>query len=141
MDKEQITRILEENGIRPTAVHILVARMLVNAESPLSLAELETSLDTAPKSTIFRTLNLFLQHRLVQGIEDGSNSLKYEFCHTQGNNKFDDMHIHFYCEECQHTYCLKNIQIPTIELPDGYSMDSINYMVKGICNKCNSNKQ
>ena len=34
----------------------------------------------------------------------------------------------------QQTY---RIKIPVAELPEGYVMDTINYMVKGVCPKCN----
>lgn len=129
--------LLKERGIRPTAVRLLVARLLSQSESPLSLADIEEKLDTAPKSTIFRTLTLFQVHNLVHSIEDGSGSLKYELCHSHGHDSANDMHTHFFCEKCQRTYCFKQIQIPAIELPEGFTMHSVNYIVKGICDKCN----
>lgn len=128
--------LLKERGIRPTAVRLLVAKLLSQSESPLSLADIETELDTAPKSTIFRTLTLFQSHNLVHSIEDGSGSLKYELCHSHGHDNANDMHTHFFCERCQRTYCFKQIQIPAIELPQGFTMHSVNYIVKGICDKC-----
>ena len=129
-------KLLKERGIRPTAMRLLVARSLSEAESPLSLSDIEAKLDTAPKSTIFRTLTLFQSHNLVQSIEDGSGSLKYELCYSHGHENENDMHTHFFCEKCQRTYCFKEIQIPRIELPEGFTMNSINYIVKGICDKC-----
>lgn len=138
MESDSIAKLLTECDIRPTAVRMLVARTLIDAEHPLSLAEVEESLDTAPKSTIFRALTLFLQHGLIHSIEDGSGSLKYEFHHRSGSHTPNDMHIHFYCEKCQRTYCLRNINIPTIELPAGFSMRTVNYIVKGVCEKCKS---
>lgn len=127
---------LESKGIRPTAVRLLVAQVLANAASPLSLSDIETMLDTAPKSTIFRALNLFLEHRLVHSFEDGSGSLKYELCNGDAECSVNDMHTHFYCEKCQRTFCFKTIQVPTIELPCGFTMRSVNYMIKGLCDKC-----
>ena len=130
--------LLEEHGIRPTAVRLLVVRILAQTDSPLSLSEIEATLDTAPKSTIFRALTLFETHKLVHTIEDGSGSLKYELSHHR--KSIDDRHPHFFCEACQRTYCIKEIQIPTIELPKGFTMHSFNYIIKGICDKC-CNKQ
>ncbi|MBQ2778581.1 MAG: transcriptional repressor [Bacteroidaceae bacterium] len=128
--------LLRERGIRPTAVRLLVVRILAEADAPLSLAEIEAMLDTAPKSTIFRALTLFQTHRLVHSIEDGSGSLKYELCHSHDHDTLNDRHTHFFCEVCQRTYCFKHIQIPAIELPQGFTMHSVNYIVKGICDKC-----
>lgn len=131
-----IVNRLESKGIRPTAVRLLVAQVLAEATMPLSLADIEMILDTAPKSTIFRALNLFLEHRLVHCFEDGSGSLKYELCHSDDECSIDDMHTHFYCERCQRTFCFKTIQVPAIELPLGFTMNSVNYMIKGVCDKC-----
>lgn len=137
MNTSDIVNRLNSKGIRPTAVRLLVAQTLGEATSPLSLADIENALDTAPKSTIFRALNIFLEHRLVHCFEDGSGSLKYELCHSDDDCSINDMHTHFYCEKCQRTFCLRSTQIPTIELPDGFTMSSINYMVKGVCRECN----
>ena len=46
----------------------------------MSVTDLEDKLDTVDKSTIFRTLTLFLSHHLIHGVDDGSGSLKYAVC-------------------------------------------------------------
>ena len=139
-DKESIHKRMEECSIRPTPVRMLVALTLYNAEGPLSLLDIETMLDTAPKSTIFRALNLFLQHHIVHSIEDGSGSLKYEYCHCNDNHSHDRMHTHFYCENCQRTFCLKDTYIPHVELPEGFTMRTVNYIIKGVCSECKNTK-
>lgn len=136
MDNDSLIKWFQHKGIRPTAVRLLVARVLAEATTPLSLSDIEGTLDTAPKSTIFRALNLFLEHHLVHGFEDGSGSFKYELRDNDGLSGASGMHVHFFCERCNRTYCFKDKQIPSIELPDGFSMNSVNYMIKGICDKC-----
>ena len=130
-----VTR-LEKKGIKPTALRILILRTMMEAKYAVSLADLDDRLDTVDKSTIFRTLTLFLSHHLIHGIEDGSGSLKYEVCGSECSCSVDDMHTHFYCEKCHRTFCFKGIRIPVIDLPEGFLMDSINYMVKGTCADC-----
>lgn len=127
---------LEKKGVKPTAVRILVFKAIAEAGSPVSLLDLETRLETVDKSTIFRSLNVFLAHHVVHDIEDGSGSLKYEACTGEETCSIDDMHTHFYCEVCHHTFCFRGIHIPVIHLPDGFEMHGINYMVKGICREC-----
>lgn len=102
----------------------------------LSLIELETLLGTVDRSTIFRTLNHFLAHHMVHDIEDGSGSLKYEVCPDEDTCTVDDMHTHFYCEVCHRTFCFPSIHIPVVDLPEGFRLHSINYMVKGVCREC-----
>lgn len=127
---------LTERGVKPTAMRLLVYQELHKARHPLSLKELEERMVTADRSTIFRTLTLLLQHHLVHGIEDGSGALKYEACHGHHECTLEDQHSHFYCESCHRTFCLHDIPIPLVNLPQGFRAITINYMIKGICPQC-----
>lgn len=137
MDENQVfINKLQSRGIKPTANRILIIKAIEEASRAVSIHELEKIMYPMDKSSIFRTLNLFFKHHLVHAIEDGSGSLKYEICDGEDDCSIDDMHAHFYCESCHRTICLKSTLIPVIGLPEGFSMHSINYMVKGICDQC-----
>lgn len=125
-----------KHGIHPTATRILVLDEMLKGQRPVSLSELEEQLDTVDKSTVFRALTLFLKHHLIHAIEDGSGVLKYEVC--EGEDYCDDMHIHFYCNICHRTFCLKDTPVPVVRLPEGFEMHFVNYMVKGICKDCSA---
>lgn len=135
----EIEQRLEHRGVKLTAMRLLVYEELERAQRPLSLRELEERMQTAERSTIFRTLTLLLEHHLVHSIEDGSGSLRYEICHGHDDCTPDDQHTHFYCERCHRTFCFRETKIPQVELPEGFQMSSINYMVKGLCPDCASN--
>jgi len=136
MMTEHYVEILEHHGIKPTANRIVVVKALDGADRPLSLTELESSIKTIDKSGVFRALTLFREHHLVHVIEDGGDGVRYELCHSHDETYDDDMHVHFYCEQCRRTYCLDDIKIPPVQLPGGFLMNSVNYMVKGICPAC-----
>lgn len=128
--------ILTHGGVKPTANRILVIKALQRSGAPLSMTELETELDPMEKSSIFRVLTLLLKHSLVHAIEDGRGIAKYELCHGEHHGDRHDMHAHFYCERCQQVTCFESIHAPVPDLPDGFEIKSVNYMLKGICNKC-----
>ena len=136
MDENKYTTLLEAHDIKPTANRLIVLRTLDGADRPMSLTELEYKILTIDKSGIFRTLSLFREQHLVHVIEDGGDGVRYELCHSHHDDIDDDLHVHFYCEQCQQTYCLEHIPVPTINLPEEYIMTSVNYMVKGICPHC-----
>lgn len=136
METTAIEDRFQQRGIRPTAMRLLVYRELERCHSPQSLRDLEDRMVTADRSTIFRTLTLLLQHHLIHAIEDGSGALKYEICHGHDECTIDDQHTHFYCEVCEHTYCLHNTPIPQVELPGGFHIHTINYLIKGVCPNC-----
>ena len=122
--------------IRPTAIRVLVLRTLLEMKQAMSVSDLEAQLDTVDKSTIFRTINLFLSHHLIHAIDDGSGSLKYAVCSDRCMCSIDDLHPHFYCEICHRTFCLEKMHIPVVTLPENFSLHSINYVLKGICGAC-----
>jgi Fur family ferric uptake transcriptional regulator len=44
--------------------------------------------------------------------------------------------VHFYCEHCQRTMCLHDVAIPDVALPEGFTLSSANFVLKGICAEC-----
>lgn len=136
----KVESILEKKGVKPTPNRLLVLKGLLDAGRPVSLSELEIILDSVDRSSIFRVLSLFAAHHVVHEMEDGSGMMKYEVCSGVDGCSLDDMHVHFHCEVCGTTYCLKDMRIPDVELPDGFSMESVNFMIKGICPACKEAK-
>ena len=67
---------LSLRDIKPTAMRLLILRTMMEMKRAVSVTDLEDKLDTVDKSTIFRTLTLFLSHHLIHGVDDGSGSLK-----------------------------------------------------------------
>lgn len=136
MDEAKSIEMLLEHGIRPTANRIMLVRTLAEAKRPLTMTELENLVDTIDKSNIFRALALFREQHLVHVLQDGADAVRYELCHSHDEEHDNDVHAHFYCERCGQTYCLNDIPIPMVALPEGYRMSTINYLIKGVCPKC-----
>lgn len=137
MSNNDVEDILTRKEVKPTSNRILVMRELIKASHPVSLADLEISLGfSMDKASIFRVLELFSEKDIVHVIEDGSRSLKYELCHSGTHHTISDQHVHFYCERCKETYCFEDVSVPLVNIPEGFSPHTINYMIKGICPKC-----
>ena len=142
MNRQELETLLEKKGIRLTSNRILIIKELSNAKSPLSLADLEACLGyTLDKASIFRVLELFARKELVHVIEDGSRSQKYEICHGHGQHSISDQHVHFYCENCKEIICMESVKVPMVKLSEGFEAQSVNYVVKGICARCNKKSQ
>ena len=136
MNEADCTQLLEAHGIKPTANRIVVVRELARSLRPATLAELEAKIQTIDKSNIFRALTLFREQHLVHVIEGGSEGVRYELCHSHDDEHDEDIHPHFYCEQCGQTYCLDYTDIPDIKLPAGFEKKSANLMIKGKCAGC-----
>lgn len=137
MEYKDIEIRLEKKGIKGTANRITVYRALASADVPVTLSMLEDELVTVDKSSIFRVLALFLEHDVVHTFEDGRGVLHYELCGKEGHCDLSDSHLHFYCETCHKSFCLDDVQLPELSLPQGFSAHSVSFVVKGICPECN----
>ena len=129
-------KLLTEHGVKVTANRILVARALSQAERPLSLTELEQVLETMDKSSMFRTLSAFREAHLVHVLEDAGEGMRYELCYSHDEHHDDDLHVHFYCTSCHRTFCLWDIPVPEVEVPNGYLPESYSFLVRGLCPEC-----
>ena len=132
-----IESLLYARNVKPTANRLLIARVMANAAAPLSLADIETALDTIDRSVISRTLALFRERHVVHTIEDGGNAVRYELCRSRHDTAADDdTHVHFHCLRCGRTTCLEHVAVPPVTMPDGYVAHTANYVVKGVCPFC-----
>ena len=141
MNSQDMISRLESKGIRPTANRILVMKTLMGEQNPQSLSNLERKMVSMDKSSIFRTLTLFLEHDVIHAFEDGRGVLCYELCEEKGACDHHDGHIHFYCESCQRSFCMEDIHIPSFELPEGFYPHSISFVIKGECPDCRKKHQ
>lgn len=128
--------LLDRHGVRPTSVRILAYKVMQEFQDTFSLADLETALETVDKSSISRTLNIFVEHHLLHKIEDGDGVTQYCLCHNDHVCEAEELHCHFYCEKCHKTYCLDKIHIPVVQCPEGYELRQIDYLLKGLCPHC-----
>ena len=114
----------------------LVYEVLSKHKKALSLYEIEQQFDNVDRSTIFRTLRTFLDNYLIHSIDDGSGAVRYALCDDDCTCKLNDLHIHFLCNKCGQTHCMKNMPVPQMDLPKGFSFESANFVIKGICPNC-----
>ncbi len=136
MNSEDIEKRLEQKGVKPTANRILVYKVLAGLKNPASLSNIEGLLLSMDKSSIFRVLTLFHEHDVVHSFEDGRGILNYELCLSKGACNMKDNHVHFYCESCQRSFCLEDVHIHDIQLPEGFHAHSLSFVIKGECADC-----
>ena len=160
MTNDQIVEHLQHHDVRPTAVRILIWRTLLSFDYAFALADLEGVLPTVDRSTLFRALTLFAQHDLLHPLDDGSGQQKYCICdadedachchecvpmgveadadaHAERHHHHAQCeHVHLTCVKCGRTYCLKNEQIPQVEVPEGFRILHVQYVIQGVCPRC-----
>ena len=129
---------LKKAGIRITALRLMIWRLMRHEINHIfSLADLEEAIPTVDKSTLFRTLTLFSDSHLLHNIDDGSGTQKYCVCHHDDTRQCLG-HVHLTCVKCHKTFCLNNVTIPPVTLPEGFIPEETEYVVKGICGQCSA---
>ena len=131
-----LEELFAQHGVKLTANRLLIAQALEEAGRPLSMTELEDRLETIDKSNVFRALTAFRDAHLVHVLEDTGDGVRYELCLSHHDDEDDDVHVHFYCIKCHRTFCLHEVPVPPVTVPEGYEPESVSYLVKGICPEC-----
>ena len=127
---------LTSRNIKPTAMRELVLDILTVQTASISLSDLEQNFHKSDKVTLYRTLKTFEEKKLIHSIDDGTGAVKYALCKETCQCHPEELHVHFYCQKCQHTFCLSDIPIPSINLPVNFSIENVNMVVKGVCSNC-----
>lgn len=136
--KDALEQKLEAKGIKPTTMRNLVLGHLLQQRSAISLSELEKALSPVDRITVYRTLKTFEEHCLVHSIDDGTGASKYALCKEDcDDSPHHDLHVHFYCNTCNETFCLPKTLIPAITLPTGFKPEEMSLVMKGVCQQCN----
>lgn len=131
----QEEQILVASGIRPTAIRLMILKGIISHDHTFTLTDLEQQMMTLDRSTLFRTLMLFVKHKLLHEIDNGSGAKL--FCRCECNHKHQHTpHIHFTCIACHKTFCIKDIDVSQVPKPEGYEVKEINLVMKGLCPKC-----
>ena len=133
--KSNDNKLLNKN-VKPTAMRELVLDALLEQNVAISLSDLEKKFNRVDKVTLYRTLKTFEEKKLIHSIDDGTGAVKYALCKETCQCHPEELHVHFYCLKCQHTFCLTDIPIPSINLPVNFSIENINMVVKGVCSNC-----
>ncbi|MCX2738349.1 Fur family transcriptional regulator [Pontibacter anaerobius] len=137
MDKAQ--QLLSDYGLRKTGCRLQVLQQFLQNDHALSHADLERLIGKDyDRVTIYRTLYSFEDKGLIHSIKDVSGAIKFALCEpdTCSQHKHRDNHIHFNCNTCGQTFCLNDVDIPLLTLPEGYMADRLHFSAEGTCKGC-----
>ncbi len=136
--KEEITTILKRNSLSVTASREKILTLFLGQDVALSHSDIEKKAgEKFDRVTVYRTLQTFTDKGIIHTIPTVDNAILYALCKdncTQGHHH--DQHVHFICDKCAQTFCLDNVVTPDVKLPQGYTSQQIEVVVKGVCKAC-----
>ena len=132
------TEILQKHDLRKTAIRLQMLEIFFVTSHAVTANGLEESLANFDRVTIYRTLQTFLEKNILHKIPDESGTARFALIKSSYSTKeaTNADHVHFKCQRCQVTRCIEDIAVPIINLPKGYLVDHISYLVQGTCPNC-----
>jgi Fe2+ or Zn2+ uptake regulation protein len=133
---EQLKIMLNEKGLKPTYQRLRILEYMSNHEKCHPTAEmiyeaLAPEIPTISVTTIYNTLNAFLEKGLVSAETITGKEIRYDLLTSP--------HHHFLCNKCGAIIDL-DIRCPfvdrEIESIDGHKIIAVHGYFRGICKKC-----
>jgi Fur family peroxide stress response transcriptional regulator len=134
--KEDVARILRENGYRATSQRLAIYEALRTAASHPTVADVHESVSeehpTISLATVYKTLQIFTKVGLAREMALKEESTRYDLR--------DEAHINLICNKCgkiQDFFCenLKDLT-STIESDTDFKVTGGSFEVYGICGDC-----
>ncbi len=130
--------ILKKAGLRVTPFREKVLKVFQsNPHAAVRNHDLEKQIGQHDRITLYRTLRSFEEKHIIHKVSDSSNDIKYALCHQDCEiHRGSVNHPHFLCTNCEQTYCLESLGELSINLPENYTLNSIQVALSGICAQC-----
>ena len=137
MSPNLVLLALHRCNVRPTRVRESVLQRLCQSPFALSGADIEKQLvPPADRITLYRTLRLFEERGLIHRVIDHCEIVRYAICVSLTAPGAGADHVHFKCSACQHIYCLSEVAVPRVVLPDQYRVVRGDHLLSGVCARC-----
>ena len=140
VDNERLVRLLRKNKLKVTQPRLSVLYVISDKETAISQPDLEKLLgNEIDRVTLYRVLATFEEKGILHKIFDLHGTATYALCSTDcDEHHHHDEHVHFICSSCNSIYCLDDIKLPKITLPEGYQLNSVGINAVGLCAQCKS---
>lgn len=124
---------LKQNGIKPSYQRIKIYEFLMGTKAHPTVdviyKALVKDIPTLSKTTVYNTLNLFIENRIAQLITIEENETRYD--------ADTSLHGHFKCTACGHVldFHVDRELLNPVEL-EGYKVEEQHLYFKGLCAEC-----
>ncbi len=137
MKYSELKRSLKNHNLRITDCRMDVLELFQNANHALSFKDLEESLTSYDRVTLYRTIYSFEEKGLLHSIPNDTGVMVYGLCQGHCTSQaHNDDHVHFKCQKCGSIECLPAYHVPKINIP-GYDIHHSDLIINGICTSCN----
>jgi Fur family ferric uptake transcriptional regulator len=135
--KNNFEALLERANLKKTAPRLKVLSLLSVKNVATSQPDLERVLSDIDRVTLYRILNTFEEKGIIHKVFDLNGTSNFAMCSSDcEENHHHDEHLHFNCTNCKNVYCLDDLHLPPINLPEGFKSEGFTLYATGLCPKC-----
>jgi len=135
--REDAEFFIKQAGLRVTEIRKKILNALLVIKNPLSHADISAlpGFSDLDRVTIYRNLWLLQTAGLLHAILGVDGVWRY-CAHNPDQPGCPGNHPHFICQSCGTMICLTGQRLPTVEVPEGYSVTGKRFLVYGLCPEC-----
>lgn len=126
---EDVAVFLRVHEIKPSLQRVKIYEFLANSvEHPnvdTIYRNLAGEIPTLSKTTVYNTLNLFIDKGIVNVVTIEENECRYDADIS--------LHGHFKCQECGELY---DVEVETVKVKSGHKVVNQDVYLRGICESC-----
>ena len=135
---ENIPVYLASNGVKPSHQRVRVFEYLYKYENHPTVEViyqyLKDELPTLSKTTVYNTLNLFVENNITAEVNIEANEVRYDA-------KMDE-HAHLKCTSCGMLQDVNfDLSLACVTLDEGFQVEETHLYLKGKCKECLINKK
>lgn len=137
MTTVQTHRYLQQYSIKPSMQRTAVMEYLMQNKIHPTIDEIFTALSpimpTLSKTTVYNTLDLFVEKGAVQVLTLDEKNARYDVDISK--------HAHFFCKSCGKVHDIFNLNSEIFSFPNSpmFTINSVEISYSGICNTCKGN--
>jgi Fur family ferric uptake transcriptional regulator len=139
-DVDGLRERLRTVGLRATSARLAVLRCLVEANAPLSHAEVYDIVAGLgfDRATTYRNLVDLTEVGLARRTDHGDRTFRFELAGAEAGHDAD-AHAHFICNECGTVECLPDAAVAVTGargVPKSVRKKNVEIQVRGVCDDC-----
>lgn len=133
---KELTEILKEKNVKPSLQRLKILEFLFRTNNHPTVDEIYSALikdiPTLSKTTVYNTLNLFIESELVKLVNIENTESRYD--------AIPEEHGHFKCRKCGKIYDFHfDMNMIDSQIPPGFIVSEKDVFFKGICRECLNN--
>lgn len=133
MTVDELKKLLEARGVKSSYQRLRILQYLAEKDGHPSVdtifKALVKEIPTLSRTTVYNTLNLLVQEKIVDALRITEGELRYDFSESN--------HSHFSCSRCKTVYDIEiRPECLWQEFIEGHKVESAHIYLSGTCKYC-----